>query len=68
MSSYNIPPPRRIAASNLPLPSQYRGDEHAEPGVEVKVDSLQVDSLLEGTLMRAVVATSKQIPTTNDGQ
>lgn len=68
MASYNLPAPRRITASNLPLPSHHHGDEHAEPGVEVKVDNLQVDSLLDGTLMRAVVATSKQIPTSNDGQ
>ncbi|KAK3294944.1 uncharacterized protein B0H64DRAFT_362655 [Chaetomium fimeti] len=67
MSSYNLTPPRRITASNLPLPSNLRGDEHAEPGVEVKVDSLKADSLLDGTLMRSVVATSKQIPTSNDG-
>jgi hypothetical protein len=68
MSSYNLPAPRRITASNLPLPSQYHGDEHAEPGVEIKIDNLKVDSLLNGTLMRARVATSKQIPTINDGQ
>ncbi|AEO62603.1 1b2844b6-c5f2-449d-be1c-e71fd29174be [Thermothielavioides terrestris] len=67
MSSYNLPAPRRITASNLPLPSQYHGDEHAEPGVEIKIDNLKVDSLLNGTLMRARVATSKQIPTINDG-
>ncbi len=68
MSSYNLPAPRRITASNLPLPSHHHGDEHAEPGVEIKIDSLPVDSLLDGTLMRAVVATSKRIPTSNDGQ
>ena len=68
MSSYNLTAPRRITASNLPLPSKYHGDEHAEPGVEVKVDSLKADSLLDGTIMRSVVATSKRIPTSNDGQ
>lgn len=67
MSSYNLAPPRRITASNLPLPFHHNGDEHAEPGVEVKIDTLQADSLLDGTLMRSVVATSKQIPTSNDG-
>ncbi len=68
MSSYNLPAPRRITASNLPLPSSQDSNHTAEPGVEVKVDSLPVDPLLNGTLMRAVVATSKQIPTSNDGQ
>ncbi|KAH6617228.1 hypothetical protein F5144DRAFT_633492 [Chaetomium tenue] len=67
MSSYNLAPPRRITASNLTLPSNRLGDEYAEPGVEVKIDSLTTDSLLDGTLMRSVVATSKQIPTSNDG-
>ena len=55
-------------ASHLPLPFSYYSDEHAEPGVEVKVDSLKADSLLDGTLMCSVVATSKRIPTSNDGQ
>ncbi|KAI0021388.1 hypothetical protein F4780DRAFT_738166 [Xylariomycetidae sp. FL0641] len=65
--SYNLPAPRRITASNLPLPSSHANDEHAEPGVEVKVDTLQVDSVLDGLLMRARVATAKQLPTSNDG-
>jgi hypothetical protein len=68
MSPYDLPPPRRITASNLTLPSQHRSDKHAEPGVEIKIDSLQVESILGGTLMRAMVATSKQVPTSNDGQ
>ncbi|KAK3906036.1 hypothetical protein C8A05DRAFT_30106 [Staphylotrichum tortipilum] len=67
MASYNLPAPRRITASNLPLPSPHHDNPTVEPGVEVKIDSLPVDALLDGTLMRAVVATSKQIPTTNDG-
>ncbi|KAK3311718.1 uncharacterized protein B0T15DRAFT_565211 [Chaetomium strumarium] len=67
MSSYNLVPPRRVTASNLPLPSNVREDEHAEPGVEVKVDTLKTAPLLDGTLMRTVVATNKQIPTSNDG-
>ncbi|KAL2129163.1 hypothetical protein VTI74DRAFT_8157 [Chaetomium olivicolor] len=67
MSSYNLPAPRRITASNLPLPSHYHGDEHAEPGVEIKIDKLKVDSLFDGALMRVAVATNKQVPTSNDG-
>jgi hypothetical protein len=68
MSSYNPAPARRITASNLPLPSNYQGDEHAEPGVEVRVDTLKAHSLANGTILRFDVATSKQIPTNNDGQ
>jgi len=68
MLSYNLSAPRRITASNLPLPSPYHGDEHAEPGVEVKIDNLRVESLLDDRLMRSMVATSKQVPTSNDGQ
>ncbi|KAK4245579.1 hypothetical protein C7999DRAFT_42920 [Corynascus novoguineensis] len=67
MLSYNLSAPRRITASNLPLPSPYHGDEHAEPGVEVKIDNLKVESLLDDRLMRSMVATSKEVPTTNDG-
>ncbi|KAL2167578.1 hypothetical protein VTG60DRAFT_1089 [Thermothelomyces hinnuleus] len=67
MSSCNLPAPRRITASNLPLPSQYDGDEHAEPGVEIKIDNLKAESLLDGALLRSMVATSKQVPTSNDG-
>jgi hypothetical protein len=52
----------------LPLPSDARADEHAEPGVEVKVDTLKAVPLLDGTLMRAAVSTHKQIPTSNDDQ
>jgi hypothetical protein len=68
MSSYNLPAPRRITASNLPLASHHTSDEHAEPGVEVKVENLEVQPLFDGSLRRAVVATSKQVPTSNDGQ
>ncbi|KAI1120242.1 hypothetical protein F5Y10DRAFT_258797 [Nemania abortiva] len=67
MSSYNLPSPRRITASNLPLTSQHASNEHAEPGVEVKVDSLTAEPLFDGSLRRAVVATSKHFPPSNDG-
>ncbi|KHN94906.1 cupin 2 [Metarhizium album ARSEF 1941] len=65
--SYNLPAPRRITASNLPLPSHHATDDHAEPGVEVKVDDLEVQSLFDGSFRRAVIGTSKQLPTKNDG-
>lgn len=67
-ASYNLPAPRRITASNLPLPSEHANDEHAEPGVEVKVDTLEVQPLFDGSLRRAIVGTSKQFPPSNDGQ
>ncbi|KAI1633318.1 hypothetical protein F4809DRAFT_623948 [Biscogniauxia mediterranea] len=67
MSSYNLSAPRRIAASNLPLPSHHANDEHAEPGVEVKDEALECQPLFDGSLVRAVVATSKQMPPSNDG-
>ncbi|KAF3761913.1 hypothetical protein M406DRAFT_358138 [Cryphonectria parasitica EP155] len=69
MASYNLPAPRRITASNLPLPSQHANDEHAEPGVEVRVDSLDCPPIpgFDGVLRRARVATNKQVPASNDG-
>ncbi|PSR80681.1 hypothetical protein BD289DRAFT_373628 [Coniella lustricola] len=69
MSSYNLSPPSRITASNLPLPSHHANDEHAEPGVEVRVDSLDCSPIpgFDGVLRRARVSTNKQIPTSNDG-
>ncbi|KAI0870813.1 hypothetical protein GGS24DRAFT_473847, partial [Hypoxylon argillaceum] len=63
----HLPAPRRIAASNLPLASHHADDKHAEPGVEVKVDDLEVQPLFDGSLRRAIVATSKQFPPSNDG-
>lgn len=67
-ASYILSAPRRITASNLPLPSQRSQDDTAEPGVEVKIDTLEVQSLLGGNYRRAVVSTNSRIPTTNDGQ
>lgn len=70
MSSNVLPPPRRITASNLPLPSQHAEDAHAEPGVEVRLDTLDNSEIpgFNGTLRRARVATEEQVPTSNDGQ
>ncbi|KAJ4413889.1 hypothetical protein N0V82_008244 [Gnomoniopsis sp. IMI 355080] len=69
MSSYNLPAPRRITASNLPLPSHHANDEYAEPGVEVRVDTLECLPIpgLDGVLRKAAIATEKKIPTSNDG-
>ncbi|KAI1176516.1 hypothetical protein F4777DRAFT_578013 [Nemania sp. FL0916] len=67
--SHNLPAPRRITASNLPLASHQvtGGHEHAEPGVEVSDEKLECTPLFDGSLVRAIVATSKKVPTSNDG-
>ncbi|PSR78976.1 hypothetical protein BD289DRAFT_375983 [Coniella lustricola] len=69
MSVNVLPPPRRITASNLPLPSQQATNENAEPGVEVRVDILENAEIpgSNGVLCRARVATEGKIPTSNDG-
>ncbi|RYP75923.1 hypothetical protein DL769_003726 [Monosporascus sp. CRB-8-3] len=68
MASKNtLPAPRRIIASNLPLPATKAAEPGAEPGVHVAVDVLEPEPILGGSLMRARVATSKRVPTSNDG-
>ncbi|KAK8022020.1 hypothetical protein PG993_012787 [Apiospora rasikravindrae] len=64
---HDLPAPRRIVASNLPIPADNAGDEGAEPGVEVQVDTLEAQPILGGTLVRYIVGTNKQVPTSNDG-
>ncbi|TQV90949.1 hypothetical protein V2A60_008409 [Cordyceps javanica] len=66
-ASYNLDAPRRITASNLPLPSKYLGEANAEPGVEVSDEKLVIESLGDGSFRRGVIGTSRQVPTTNDG-
>lgn len=66
---YNLPGPRRITASNLALPAHLGcAANTTEPGVEIAVDQLTAIPLFNGTLMKAVVGTSKKLPTSNDGQ
>lgn len=68
MASKNtLPAPRRIIASNLPLPGTKAAEPGAEPGVHVAVDVLEPEPILGGSLMRARVATAKRVPTSNDG-
>ncbi|KAK7936630.1 uncharacterized protein PG986_015068 [Apiospora aurea] len=67
-SPHDLPAPRRIVASNLPLPAASAGDAGAEPGVEVKVDTLEAHPILGGSLVRYIVGTNAQVPTSNDGQ
>ncbi|KAI0838137.1 hypothetical protein F5Y06DRAFT_50611 [Hypoxylon sp. FL0890] len=62
-----LPAPRRITASNLPLVETNTVKSNSEPGVEVLVDTLTPDPILGGALMRARVASSKKVPTSNDG-
>ncbi|RYP71568.1 hypothetical protein DL771_004694 [Monosporascus sp. 5C6A] len=62
-----LPAPRRIIASNLPFPETKAAEPGAEPGVHVAVDVLEPEPILGGSLMRARVATSKRVPTSNDG-
>ncbi|KAK7917968.1 hypothetical protein PG985_009842 [Apiospora marii] len=64
---HDLPAPRRIVASNLPLPAASAGDAGAEPGVEVKVDALEAQPILGGSLVRYIVGTNTQVPTSNDG-
>ncbi|KAI1101292.1 hypothetical protein F4804DRAFT_335416 [Jackrogersella minutella] len=59
--------PRRITASNLPLGESSTATSYSEPGVEVLVDNLPLEPILGGALMRARVASSKKVPTSNDG-
>ncbi|KAI2465453.1 hypothetical protein F4781DRAFT_25289 [Annulohypoxylon bovei var. microspora] len=66
-SPAHLPAPRRITASNLPLAESSTAKPHSEPNVEVLVDSLPLDPILGGVLMRARVASSKKVPTSNDG-
>ncbi|KAI4865189.1 hypothetical protein F4820DRAFT_448268 [Hypoxylon rubiginosum] len=62
-----LSPPRRITASNLPLGGRDAVNLHSEPGIEVLVDTLKPEPILGGALMRARVASSKTVPTSNDG-
>ncbi|KAI1845016.1 hypothetical protein JX266_008809 [Neoarthrinium moseri] len=64
---YDLPAPKRITASNLPLPAPAASDETAEPGVEVKIDTLVPESIMGGLYHKTSVATAKKVPTSNDG-
>ena len=66
-SSSPLPAPRRITASNLPLPGARAAEKGAEPGVHVAVDVLDPQPIMGGSILRSRVATNKQIPTSNDG-
>ncbi|TRX88959.1 hypothetical protein FHL15_010187 [Xylaria flabelliformis] len=55
--------PRRITASNLPISAS--DASKAEPAVEVLDETLQLEPILGGSLVRARVATHKAIPASN---
>ncbi|OTA56782.1 hypothetical protein K449DRAFT_437624 [Hypoxylon sp. EC38] len=63
----HLPAPRRITASNLPLVKSNVAKPNSEPGVEVLVETLKLDPIPGGSLLRARVASSKKVPTSNDG-
>ncbi|KAK8061173.1 hypothetical protein PG997_015394 [Apiospora hydei] len=63
-------PPRAPAASwprTCPSPAVSADDAGAEPGVEVKADTLEAQPILGGSLVRYIVGTNAQVPTSNDG-
>ncbi|KAI1478309.1 hypothetical protein F4774DRAFT_411165 [Daldinia eschscholtzii] len=66
-SPLQLSTPSRITASNLPLLEANSSKSHSEPGVEVLVDKLEPEPILGGALKRARVASSKKLPTSNDG-
>ncbi|KAI0119803.1 hypothetical protein F4814DRAFT_447622 [Daldinia grandis] len=66
-SPIQLSTPSRITASNLPLLEASSSKPHSEPAVEVRVDKLELESILGGELKRARVASSKKLPTSNDG-
>ncbi|KAI1655898.1 hypothetical protein F4813DRAFT_148379 [Daldinia decipiens] len=66
-SPVQLSAPSRITASNLPLLEAGSSKPHSEPGVEVRVDKLEPEPIMGGELRRARVASSKKLPTGNDG-
>ncbi|KAK9417322.1 putative Cupin 2 [Seiridium unicorne] len=66
-AAYNLPAPKRIIASNLPLPVSAASDAQVEPGVEVRVDTLSTEVFPGGIYHRSRVATAKKVPASNDG-
>ncbi|KAI1328655.1 hypothetical protein F5Y16DRAFT_146235 [Xylariaceae sp. FL0255] len=69
MSSFEhpIPAPRLITASSLPISAGNAANPKAEPAVELKVDTLPLIPIPGLPLVRAPIATSKTVPTSNDG-
>ncbi|KAH8157059.1 hypothetical protein CIB48_g11189 [Xylaria polymorpha] len=59
--------PRRITASSLPISASGASNPKAEPAVEVLDETLELEPILGGSLVRARVATHKAVPTSNDG-
>lgn len=62
----SLAPPRRITVANAAPPLDTSPTIHAEPGVDIIVDSLEGEVLPGGTLKRSAVATHDRIPTSND--
>jgi hypothetical protein len=62
-----LPPPRRIVASNLPLPAKLAEAEGAEPAVQIISEDVVSIPELGGQAMRSTVFTHESVPTTNAG-
>ncbi|CZR65444.1 uncharacterized protein PAC_15344 [Phialocephala subalpina] len=62
-----LPPPRRIATSNIPLPVSLAAEGTPEPAVEVQVNNVIQEEELPGIIYRGTVFTHESIPTSNDG-
>lgn len=67
MEMTTLPPPRRIVASNQPLPPHLAGVTNAEPAVQIVSDNLLRHAELDGHASRGTVFTHKSIPTCNSG-
>lgn len=64
----SLPTPRRIVASNAPLPSALARSTHsAEPAVQIVSKSLVLQSELDGRAARGTVFTHRNVPTSNSG-
>ncbi|KAI0125345.1 hypothetical protein BJ170DRAFT_598160 [Xylariales sp. AK1849] len=61
MCPNNLSAPRRITASNLPLPTSAASDDQAEPGIEVKIETREPEGRYAPSLERYLVATAKHL-------
>jgi ribosomal protein L35AE/L33A len=62
-----LPPPRRIATGNLPLPYKLTSVKTPEPAVEVLCENVVQKAESDGNVYRGTVFTHEKIPTNNDG-
>lgn len=70
MESYlpnNMPLPRRIVVSNLPVPASLVGKDDIEGAVQVTCGEVSREVLMDGAAGRLRVGTHDALPTSNDG-